>query len=213
MLVKKNKSGFVGMVFLFSTILILGGVLSCEKANISPMNTQSAEKAIPKPNGDDYIDFRNICSEMTMKAILLENRQKIGFVYLYNDPKYLYVHLISESEFYFQSAYLYTGPERSIPMTEDGDLDFSRFTHVISSSELSKVRRFKVPLEQLQGKFRVSLMVEAQIPLEGGGFVRPMRAWAEGHFLGANVPGTYFDYIKGICYTQQADRLEEFEVQ
>lgn len=198
---KTNKTILkrISLMLFISVVTALGFLISCEKENIQPVGPQDLKSSQKVP--DELLPLPEICSEIIHKDLLLKDNTKIGDVYLLNDAHYFYVHVLARKGTLFHNAYLYAGLMENIPMTREMNPDVERFTRIIKQDDFGTVRRFKIPMKELSGKFIVSLMVQTKddkLSIQED-FVKYFRAWADGKLYGNTNIGRLFTYKKGIC--------------
>lgn len=189
----------ISIMIFISIVTALGFLISCEKENIQPAEPQNLKSSQKVP--DELLPLPEICSEIIQKDLIFKNVYKVGDVYLFNDTKYFYVHILARKGTYLRNAYLHAGPMENIPMTEDMNPDVEQFKYKITQNDFSLVRRFKIRLSELEGKFIVSLAVQTRNDKydSQNDFVKYNLAWASGKLYGSTKPGRLFIYTKGIC--------------
>lgn len=198
---KTNKTILkrISLMLFISIVTALGFLISCEKENIQPVGPQNLKSSQKVP--DELLPLPEICSEIIHKDLLLKDNSKVGDIYLLNDSEYFYVHILARKGTLLHNAYLFAGLMERIPMTDEMNPDVERFNYKIIQDDFSTVRRFKIPLKELSGKFIISLAVQTkddELSLNED-FIKYHRAWADGKIYGKTYIGRLFTYTKGIC--------------
>lgn len=189
----------VSLMLFISVITGLGFLISCEKENIRPVGAQELKTHPELPA--ELLPLPLICGEIAHRNLILEDNRKVGDVYLLNDRKYLYVHVLARDGIRLRNAFLFTGKMEAIPLSESMDPLISSFPYSISTNEFSTVKRFKIDLRNLSDKFIVSLMVQTtkRKISESENLMRYNNAWADGKLYGDRILGRLFTYKKGMC--------------
>jgi hypothetical protein len=191
----------ISLLLLFSIVISLSFLISCEKENITPNEPKIVNRN--NDNRDELLALPQLCSEITYKNLLLKNNSRVGAAYFFNDREFFYAHIVAQESYKFKNAYLNTSLLDEIPLTVDLNPDYGRFNHKIETETYTRVFRFKIPIEQLKGQFIVSLAVQTlgtsdsdELKLD---ISRYQLAWADGKSYGSTILGKYFTYKKGIC--------------
>lgn len=199
---KNTKSIIARLTVLFGiTILaVLGILISCEKENFTPISESSIEKTAQTDLTSNEMPIVDICGSMMTKKLLTDQKKEVGTAFLFNDKRYFYVHAAVNADYKAKNAYLFTGKKEEIPLTTAGDPDFQHFNHQIVNQGFSTVRSFKIPLEEMTGKFSVALMLQILPKNDTYNFLK-LKAWGQGQSFGLNIgkKGMFFPYEKGIC--------------
>lgn len=205
---KNTKSMIARLTVLLGiTILaVLGILISCEKENFTPISENSIDKTAQTDLTSKELPLVDICGTMMSKKLLTDQKKEVGTAFLFNDKKFFYVHAAVNADYKVKNAYLYTGKKEEIPLNTAGDPDFQNFNHQIVNQGFSTVRSFKIPLEELTGKFSVALMLQILPKNETYTFLK-LKAWAQGQIFGANngKRGMFFPYEKGVCLYVEGD--------
>jgi len=201
--VMKNRKSIIARltVLLGITILaVLGILISCEKENFTPISENSMVKTAQTDLTSNELPMVDICGTMMSKKLLTDQKKEVGTAFLFNDTKYFYVHAAVNADYKVKNAYLFTGKKDEIPLTTAGDPDFQHFNHQIVNQGFSTVRSFKIPLEELTGKFSVALMLQVLPKNDTYTFLK-LKAWGEGQSFGTTIGkrGMFFPYEKGVC--------------
>lgn len=199
---KNTKSIIARLTVLFGITILaaLGILISCEKENFTPISENSMEKSVQSDLTSNEMPIVDVCGTMMSKKLLTDQKKEVGTAFLFNDKRYFYVHAAVNADYKVKNAYLFTGKKEEIPLTTAGDPDFQHFNHQIVNQGFSTVRSFKIPLEELTGKFSVALMLQILPKNDSYNFLK-LKAWGQGQSFGANVGkrGMFFPYEKGIC--------------
>ena len=203
---KKNNSIWkkVSLMTVLAASTTFGLLLSCEKENVTaPDNTVDRSAQTAEMPVELYPQF-GVCGSIHKKDLIIGDRKDVGDVYFFNDTKYMYVHAVADDRHLLKNAYLFTGAREDIPEIE-GDLNYELFTHTLQALAFNSSRHFKIPLNELKGKFLVSLMVESK-PKFAQSASPLFRSWADGYKYGDRQIGRIFTYVKGVClYTDHED--------
>jgi len=193
-----------------AVLVTWGSMISCEKEAIRPNYSDNHLKSDqPSPPVDVIYQVSEICGEITSKRLMVGKSETAGLVYFYNDSKFLYVDAHERGGYAMEDAFLFVGDREDIPLTMNGDLATSEFNYKVNSRELHSVIRFKVPLQELKGKFAVSLMIRVQ-KANGAADQQKLRdAWAEGRQYSLNDFGKVFTLSKGICFVNDHTSFNE----
>lgn len=198
----------ISVALVLSVAATFGFLISCEKENIQPLQDNAIKSSAAEPESELF-PLTEICGEIQQKALLIGDRTKAGDVYIFNDTKYLYVHVSALRFFELKNVYLYTGPRVDIPLTIAGDLAYKRFNHVLLSDVFSNTKRFKIPLSELNGRFVVSLRADVKRDIGNSSLVRLSEAWADGKPFGITTFGRIFSYETTICLINDPASLDE----
>ena len=201
----------ISLLLLFSIVVSLGFLISCEKEKISPDEPKIVNRNENIPA--ELLALPMLCSEIYYKNLLLKNNISAGASYFFNDREYFYAHIIARKNYKFKNAYLNTSLLDEIPLSADLNPDYARFNHKIETEGYTTVFRFKIPLEQLKGQFIVSLAVQAletsnqdDLKLDISHY---QIAWADGKSYGNTILGKFFAFKKGICLYDDPVSLNE----
>lgn len=196
----------ISVALVLSVATTFGFLISCEKENIQPLQDNAIKSA---DEDEELFPKTDICSEIIQKDLLIGDRQKAGDVYIFNDAKYLYVHVSAGKFFLLKNAYLFVGSREELPITISGDLAFRRFNYIRLADNYSVARRFRVPLALLDGRVVVSLKVETKREFGESSIANLNEAWADGRPFGITKFGRVFSYTRVNCLTNDPVFLDE----
>lgn len=191
-----KRNGLTKLLFVVGMAagLVIAGFYSCEKQSLTP-NMDPADSYKKMDLNQYWPVRRDICGDYTKKRLIRDmNGSTIGEVIIYNDLKYMYVLLHTKENFYIKMAYMHAGANKEdFPSTTEGVLMHNEFKYVIGGLPLANVRRFRVPLRELNGKSYYSVMAE----VKQKGFGRIETSWVEGRAFGTE--GMIFLYDRNEC--------------
>lgn len=182
--------------------MILGVLLffiSCEKEAVAPETNQS--NLLSQKEAEDVKMFPDYCGDLMKKSILLEDGRKVGDAYLFNDTKYLYVRLVTSDQHLFHYVYLFAGKPGTVPLDQEEIPLFKEFPYKIEVDNLTKARRFMIPLGELPVRMDISLMAEMKKEAQPITIPRSrfQHAWVEGRYYGNGLFGKIFSYERKFC--------------
>jgi len=96
----------ISVALVLSVAATFGFLISCEKENIQPLKDNSIKSAEAESQAELF-PLTEICGNIQQKALLIGSRTKAGDVYIFNDTKYLYVHVIAGKSLSMKNVYLY----------------------------------------------------------------------------------------------------------
>lgn len=185
-------------------------LVSCEKEKIQPTQIQSVKSDLDPT--EELMPLPIICGEMEQRDLLIDNKIKVGDIYISNDRNNLYVYVVAIKGRLLKSAYLFTGLKENIPFAHGNVPDVARFSFVEESEEFVRMKRFIIPQSALQNRFTMSLMVETKgniasheydgqdgIEANESGREYYNRAWAQGDVFGYLNQGKLFTYSMKFC--------------
>lgn len=198
----------ISVALVLSVAATFGFLISCEKENIQPLQDNSIKSAEAESQSELF-PLTEICGSIHQKALLIGSRTKAGDVYIFNDTKYLYVHVSAGRYYEMKNVYLFAGSREDLPLTIGGDLAVKRFNHVMLSDVYTSTRRFKIPLSELEGRFVVSLKAEVKRNMGESSLSRLSEAWADGKPYGITSFGRVFSFETTNCLINDPVSLDQ----
>jgi hypothetical protein len=204
----KNKIiGGLSFGIGISMVLIWGSFISCEKASTQPLNPSKNLHGSQKVTKSDSDLNVNICSPILTKKLMVDENTMVGTVEIYNDAHHLYVNAVSDPNYGFGEARLYTGKEEELPRRRAGELNYKAFNHVKYAQATHYVNtvRFKILLSDLDPNITMAMMIQMNPDYRNGGVVK--NAWALGGVVADDKQPEIFEFQVVKCLLE---RPEEF---
>jgi hypothetical protein len=185
-------------------------IYSCEKEVVTPNAPTASESARLSSELRLTIgDADNSCGEITEKYLLTKEGTKVGKAFIYNDAKNFNVILMTIRGYYMGAASMHiTNDPNSFPLNEDKTPAIRDFKYRIDANGLTNIRRFVVPVQDLNAQSYIAtsvavrllksgeeknLNISAEVPANA------MRLWIEGKQFGQDGTGRMFKYTLTNC--------------
>ena len=208
---REQKKPIWGVIVGLATMITAAYFIlnACEKESLEhPADFSSEELKVKSANHFPFVDH---CGEMVYKGIYLQNKDRVGSAYFFNDGQYLYAHVASRPGYAFHHIYLYAGDWNDLPLQANGSPDVKSFTLINQNEENSEARRLKIPLSKLPANFSVSMMLEvnSSTPAPHRNRLRHEQAWVDGKAFGPGNFAHFFYYQRQVCKEIQENGLPE----
>lgn len=204
---KNSKFKFALVALALATGVTAVSVYSCEKENIVPGSTSEvdAEQSVSELKLT-IADPDQVCGTVSERYLITNAGKKIGKAFYYNDAKNFYVQLMTIRGYYMTATNMHIcGSHKEFPLNADGNPAVSEFKYLINGDPLTNVRKFVVPIRDLNEKSYVAIAATVKLLKKGEEKVdisapsNIIRIWAEGKSFGENRLGKMFIYDQTTC--------------